>query len=111
MSRVKQLREQAGVLRSLAGSFTNFRIRDQLILIAARSARSGAREQALSEGARTAIGGARRSICGSLNRCSFVFTEVAGTIRLTYQNTKACQRDRSRRSRGITVTASGTFSK
>ena len=51
MTHVEQLREQAGVLRTLADSFTSIRIREQLILIAAQCEEwAAARDQALREG-------------------------------------------------------------
>jgi hypothetical protein len=51
MTHIEQLREQARVLRTLADSFTNIRIRGQLILIAAQCEEwADAREQALREG-------------------------------------------------------------
>lgn len=51
MTHVEQLREQAGVLRTLAESFTSIRIREQLILIAAQCEEwAAARDQALREG-------------------------------------------------------------
>ena len=51
MTHVEQLREQEGVLRTLAESFTSIRIREQLILIAAQCEEwAAARDQALREG-------------------------------------------------------------
>jgi hypothetical protein len=51
MTHVEQLREQVGVLRALAASFDNARIREQLLLIAAQCEEwATAREQALREG-------------------------------------------------------------
>jgi hypothetical protein len=51
MTHVEQLREQASVLRALAPSFDNARIREQLLLIAAQCDEwAAAREQAIREG-------------------------------------------------------------
>jgi len=51
MTHVEQLREQARVLRTLAGSFNAIRIQEQLILIAAQCEEwADARGKALREG-------------------------------------------------------------
>ena len=51
MTHVEQLREQAKVLRTLAASFDNARIKQQLIAIAAQCEEwADAREQAIREG-------------------------------------------------------------
>jgi hypothetical protein len=51
MTHVEQLREQARVLRALAGSFTTVRIQEQLTVIAAQCEEwAAAREQAIREG-------------------------------------------------------------
>ena len=51
MTHIEQLREQAKVLRTLASSFDNARIRDQLLQIAAQCEEwANAREQAIREG-------------------------------------------------------------